>query len=154
MRSSFELWEIMFYFLLDCQSANQNWHYGPEPALYSQPGRGWCQVDTAARSPALSCVVCRGRTHAWDAEYFIQGYPSPTFQQHSIHVKNWSKLILISVYMLLGNEFWMGQEVGCSDDHCLCWAPTTSTTVLSHPSISGRCLSLSHCFLFYFYLPL
>lgn len=113
------------------------------------------KVDMAVRFPALSYVVWGGRNHAWDAESLIQGYPSPAFQQHSIYVKNWSKFILISLYVLLGNEFWMGQEVGCSDDHCLCSAPTTSTTALSHPSISGREVSVYHTsFCFIFYLPL
>lgn len=44
-------------------------------------------VDAAVRSPALSCVIWGGRTHTCDAEYLIQGYPYPTFQQHSSHVK-------------------------------------------------------------------
>lgn len=52
-----------------------------------------------------------------------------------------------------GMNSWWGRKWGCSNDHCLCSAPTTSTTALSHPSISGREVSVydtSFCFNFYF----
>lgn len=42
----------MLCFLLDCQSAKQTWHYGPEPGLHSQPGRGW---EPGGRCSEIPC---------------------------------------------------------------------------------------------------
>lgn len=79
------------------------------------------------------------------------GLSIPNFPQHSIQVEKWSKLILILVYVLLGNEFWMGQEVGVQ------WwpLPVLSSHHINHSLISPLHLregglSLSHIFLFYF----
>lgn len=151
MRRSFELQEIMSYFLLDCQSANQTWHFGSEPTLHSQPGRGWEPGGHCSEIPCTQLCGEPGHMPGMHSTSSSWGYPSPAFQQHAIHVKNWSKLILISLYVLLGNEFWMGQEVGVQR-----WPlPVLSSHHINHSLISPLHLregglGLWHLFLFYF----
>ena len=156
-KNSFELLEIALYFLLDCQSADRTRCYrtDPSPALAAQrrtrTGRA-LQRD----SPVVAAwfgKAAEGRTHPWDAEFLIQGYPSWTLQQHRIHLRSWSQFILISFC-----DAFPGMKTGRhrkrrhSNDHCLHFR---LLLLFNHNLISCfylREVSLSVSHLFFYFL--
>lgn len=122
---------------------------GPTPPWHQDEDQvGQCSKTLRSRRCSLGREV-----PSHHAEFLTQGYQPPAFQQHHIHLQNWSKFILISFYVTFpGLQTGRHRKPRQSSDH----HPRSQLLLLYNRSLISRLhlregsLSVSHLFLLLF----